>query len=235
MISLAVFGAYVDDLCPLTLDHSFMMDLLNNRLGAVRKDLSAYRQAEAKGDRASIQSFANRSPIWMKTAIFDGAVMGADLLHQSEGLGDDDLDSNYKITSKIMILLSDGEDTGSTISLDEAVSVAQEFGVKIYSIAIHGQPTQRDIAGLFMSRQTKPFDDSALKTLASETGGKFFEATNPQALAAVMTEIDRLEKTKISREISTDYAPWHQPWLLAGFFCWFIFLVLQHTIYRELP
>jgi Ca-activated chloride channel family protein len=235
MISLAVFGAYVDDLCPLTLDHDFVMDLLDNKLGAVRKDLSAYRKAEAKGDRQAVESFGKRSPIWLKTAIFDGAVMGSDLLHQSEGLGSSELDGNYKISSKIMILLSDGEDTGSTISLEEAVSVAKEFGIKIYTIAIHGQATQRDIAGLFRIGGKQAFDDTALKTLAKSSGGQFFEASNPEALASVMAEIDRLEKSKISREISTDFAPWHQPWLLTGLVFWLLSLLLQHSLYRELP
>ena len=234
MISLTVFGSYVDDLCPLTLDHDFLLDLMKNKLDNVRKDIQAMMQAQQKQDRAYLEALQQRSPIWGSTALFEGVALGADILNQakkshSEGHND------YKLKSNILVVLTDGEDNANSVTLQEAIDVAKEFGVKIYSIAIHGHPTKRDIAGLFLAQVAKPYDDSPLQQMAEATGGQFFRATNPDSLTQIMQAIDKLEKSEISKQVSTDYAPWHRPWLLWGliFCCCSIFL--RHSIYRELP
>ena len=231
MLSLVVFGTYVDDLCPLTLDHDFMMDLMTNKINTVRKDIQAAQQAQQQGNRAYLEALNERGPIWGSTAVYEGVALGADKLQQKQG-GQGD----YKIRSKAIILLTDGEDTAKSISVDDAISVAKEFGIKVYAIAIHGQENiQRDLAGFFIQQAAKKHNDGPLKKIAQETGGRFFQATNPESLVQVMTAIDEMEKSEITHQISTDYAPWHRPWLLAGFFLIMASTILRHTLYRELP
>jgi Ca-activated chloride channel homolog len=234
MISLTVFGSYVDDLCPLTLDHDFLLDLMRDKLNSVRKDIQTAIQAEQRQDRAYLEAMQQRSPIWASTAVYEGVSLGADILHQSAKSNKDGL-QDYHLKSNILIVLTDGEDNANTVTCEEAINVAKEFGVKIYSIAIHGQPTQRDLAGLFLSRVAKPYDDSPLQQMAESTGGKFFRASNPESLAQIMQAIDSLEKSEISKQVSTDYAPWHRPWLLWGLILLLASTFLRHTIYRELP
>ncbi len=230
MISLVAFGSYVDDLCPLTLDHDFLLDLMKNYIDAVQTDI-----VKSNGSRQHIQ---RTNPIWSSTAIYEGIAMGADMLHSSnENLNEAQkkAQGNYAIKSKILILLSDGEDTGSTITLEDAIQVAQEFGVKVYSIAIHGRQLQQGIAGLIFSKGGKDYDDGPMKSIAKETGGKFFEATDPESLLNIYKTIDELERTKISRQVSMDYAPWHRPWVLASFIFFFLHVFFRETLYRELP
>jgi Ca-activated chloride channel family protein len=231
MLSLVVFGSYVDDLCPLTLDHDFMLDLMTNKINTVRKDIQASQQAQQQGNRAYLEALNERGPIWASTAVYEGVALGADKLQQKQS-GED----GYKIRSKAIILLTDGEDTAKSISVDDAISVAKEFGVKVYAIAIHGQENiQRDLAGFFVQQGAKKHDDGPLKKIAKETGGRFFQATNPESLVQVMSAIDELEKSEITHQISTDYAPWHRPWLLLGLTLLISATVFRHTLYRELP
>jgi len=242
LISLVVFGQYVDDLCPLTLDHDFLLDLMENYIDSVQTDIKKTEQEFQKlspsQQRAFSQRFEQRSPIWQSTAIYEGVAMGADMLHnanQNLDVAKDQAQSQYSIKSKILILLSDGEDTGSTITIDDAIEVAKEFGVKVYSIAIHGQALQQSIAGLLLSQGKKDYNDAPMRSLAKETGGRFFEATDPESLLNIYETIDQLERTEISRQVSMDYAAWHHPWVLASFIFFCLHVLLRETQYRELP
>ena len=239
MISLVVFGQYVDDLCPLTLDHDFLLDLMENYVDAIQTDIvKTNKESQRMNQRAANDMLNRRNPIWMRTAIYEGVAMGADMLHSSNQnlkAAKDQTQGNYRIKSKVLILLTDGEDNSSAITLEDAVEVAKEFGVKVYSIAIHGKQLQQGIAGLFFQRGGKAYDDTPMKTLAEETGGRFFQATDPDNLLNIYKTIDELERTEISRQISMDYAPWHRPWVMASFVLFILHVVLRETLYRELP
>ena len=78
-------------------------------------------------------------------------------------------------------------------------------------------------------------DDRALRRIADETGGEFFAATESGGLEKVMRAIDAMEKSEIHQQVSMHHTPWHRPWLLAGGVFFVLALVLQHTLYRELP
>lgn len=239
MISLVVFGKYVDDLCPLTLDHDFVLDMMQNTMISVRSDIQQTEQQAQQMNRGQYhKALERKNPIWNGTAVFEGVALGADILKQSEAsieAADLKGDSNYHIKSKILIVLTDGDDNSSTISAEEAANVAKEFGVKIYSIAVHGKPVQRDILGFFVTQNQQRYDDTPLKNLAKETGGKFFQATNPDSLRKIYQEIDRLEKSEISKQVTMEYSPTHRPWLMAGLILLSLALIFQHSLYRVLP
>lgn len=233
MISLVVFGDYVDDLCPLTLDHDFLLDLMENFIDSVQTDITKTNEEYQRTGRQP-----THAPIWGSTSIYEGIAMGADMLHspnQQLDAAKENAQSSYSIKSKILILLSDGEDTSSSITLEDSIEVAKEFGVKVYAIAIHGKELQQNIRGLIFKRGAREYDDSPMKKLAKETGGRFFKATDPDSLLKIYQTIDELETTEISRQISMDFAPWHRPWVLACFICFLLNKVLKETVYRELP
>jgi len=86
--------------------------------------------------------------------------------------------------NRIIVLATDGEEEGEVvIPYDKATELAKNNRIKIYTIGI-GQNGQ--------------FNSLGLKYIASETGGAFFSANNPDALEKVYEEIDRLEKSKIT-------------------------------------
>jgi len=237
MISLVLFGGWVDDISPLTHDHTFLLDLMDDSIEGIRKDVANAQKLQQKGDRNALQRVLDSKPIWQQTAVYEGVALGSDLLKKAED-GIDDAEaaerSSFNIKSKVLIVLTDGDDNASSITAEEAVEVAKEFGVKIYTIAVHGDEVRSDLAGLFRAGSNDK-DDSGLEMMAEETGGRFYKANNPETLGRVLSDIDALERTNFSREVTMDYAPWHVPWLLGALLSFALGLILSHTYYRVLP
>jgi len=91
--------------------------------------------------------------------------------------------------SRVVVLLSDGENTVDTIPVDEAVKLAADAKIRIHAIGLgHGTPTPFGF---------RPLDFAALKLAAEKTGGKFFAAKTDADLGEVYAEIDRLERTEL--------------------------------------
>lgn len=88
-----------------------------------------------------------------------------------------------KAKTKVIILLSDGEHNSGRISPKDAVSIAQERGIKIYTIAVGDD-----------------FDPAVLKEIASQTGGKSYAAVNEDELSEVYEQIDKLESSQIKSQ-----------------------------------
>jgi Ca-activated chloride channel family protein len=91
--------------------------------------------------------------------------------------------------SKIVVLLSDGQENVLEVMPSDAAKVAKDFGVKVYTIgAGSGERT-------FFGVQAMDF--SELEKVAEITGGKFFRAEDKNALTATYEQIDKLEKTEV--------------------------------------
>lgn len=104
--------------------------------------------------------------------------------------------------SRIIILLTDGEDTASSLPPLQAAKLAQQYGIKVYAIGIGragtvGIPVGGFLGGMAMTTK----NDKLLKIIADQTGGSYFEASDTTTLVKVYEKIDQLEKTKAeSRE-----------------------------------
>jgi Ca-activated chloride channel family protein len=96
--------------------------------------------------------------------------------------------------SRVLVLLTDGVNNAGSISPREAALAAKAAGVRIYTIGIGA--TQMQVPGLFGSQTVNPsadLDADMLTTIANETGGRFFRATDGNALADAYRTIDALE------------------------------------------
>ncbi len=121
------------------------------------------------------------------TALYEALYLGSKLFEHS------------KAKRKIVILLTDGLNTVDTVPLDVALSKAKEQGLKIYTIGI-GDDYRRDI----------------LKRIALETDGRFFEASEPQALKQIYSDIDTLERSSFEADKSIYHTPlFRYPLILA--------------------
>lgn len=89
----------------------------------------------------------------------------------------------------LMIVLTDGNDTGSLVPPQRAAELAAERGITIFTVGV-GDPAQVGEA---------PLDEVALQRLAQTTGGRLFLATDQQQLAAVYDELDRLNPVEVER------------------------------------
>lgn len=145
-----------------------------------------------------------------------------------------------KATSKSIILLTDGSNNTGVVAPVTASEVAKEMGVKIYTIGIgtNGNapyPTRTMSGAIEFTPQPVVIDEGTLRTIAEQTGGKYFRATDNKVLSQVFDEIDALEKTQMDvRHFShteDNYIIW--AWLALGLFA--LELVLRYTVLRTIP
>ena len=105
--------------------------------------------------------------------------------------------------SRVMVLLTDGENTRGMLDPRTAAEAAAAVGVKIYTIGVGSEgtapiPIGRGARGL-VRYQTVPvtLDEDLLRDVAATTGGRYFRAGDPEALKSIFAQIDQLEKTPV--------------------------------------
>ncbi len=90
-----------------------------------------------------------------------------------------------------------------------------------------------------MGRMSNPkkleFNEALLKSLASETGGQYFHATDKNALEKIYASINQLEKSKIQITSYNRFTEEYLPWVLIGLGLLFIEAVLRLTIFKKFP
>lgn len=122
------------------------------------------------------------------TSIGEAIALGVERLRES------------RAKSRVMILLTDGSNNAGLTEPMEAARIAHAFGIKIYTIGTgsHGvaQIALQTSDGRTIRQQMQvSIDENTLGAIAALTGGKYFRATDQQALQAIYAEIDRLEKS----------------------------------------
>ncbi len=98
--------------------------------------------------------------------------------------------------SRVLILLTDGENTSGTLSPVDAAKLAALYGVRIYTVGVgsKGEVPFPEDGGIVMTDMQ--IDEDLLRDIAERTGGDYFLATNTQALEGIYGQIDALEKTE---------------------------------------
>lgn len=112
--------------------------------------------------------------------------------------------------SKVIILLTDGQNNAGEIDPVTAADLAVTYGIKIYTIGAGTRgtapyPVQDPIFGRRYSNIQVNIDEEMLSRVAELTGGKYFRATDSEELSAIYSEIDELERSEIEELIYTDY------------------------------
>ncbi len=146
--------------------------------------------------------------------------------------------------TRIVILLTDGENNSGTIDPETALDIAKGYGMRIYTIGVgrDGQAKLPVFRKDLFNRTVKSYQPihskvnvTLLKRLASETGGKFYRATNTGTLERVFNDINKLERSKIDVSQYTKYAELYPPWLQLAFWFYLASIFVQHTILRRGP
>jgi Ca-activated chloride channel homolog len=124
----------------------------------------------------------------------DGTAIGAGLVSALNILRG----SNSR--SRVIVLLTDGQENVHQIEPSEAAKLAKTLGVKVYTVGI-------------IDPRTREVDEGVLKGIAEPTGGEYFPATNPQALSDVYQRINQLAKSTI---VQTHFYRYDElaPWLI---------------------
>ena len=145
---------------------------------------------------------------------------------------------SYEIKSKIIILLTDGEQNAGKRTPQEAAELAKKWSNKIYTIGIGGQESLIRVPTLFGTQviQRGPgVDKKTLTDLARETGGIFRMAEDGDALRAVYSEIDALEKSEIESIRYVDYTERFPPFALAALVLMALEILMRTTYFRRIP
>ena len=118
--------------------------------------------------------------------------------------------------SKIIILLSDGDNTAGNIDPLTAAEIAKAYNIKIYTIAIgkNGKvPFGKDYFGRTRFVENS-LDEKNLKEIAQLTSGKFYRASNENSLKNIFEEIDVLEKSEVKENRFINTVDYYQYYLL---------------------
>ncbi len=108
---------------------------------------------------------------------------------------------NDSIVSKVIILLTDGIDEGSSITPMMAAELAKAKNIRVYTIGVGStgeamSPVSTPF-GIRMEPSIVEIDEETLKKIADKTGGTYFRATDEESLRSIYKEIERLEKRKM--------------------------------------
>ncbi len=119
-----------------------------------------------------------------------------------------------KGSSKIMILLTDGEPSPGDMDPKAASDIAKKFGIKVYTIGI-GSDKDEVFLHPFYGMIAKPkVNASLLQKIARDTGGRFFLAHNARDMRSIYNTIDQLEKTKHEAPLYSRYFDIFVPFVL---------------------
>lgn len=193
--------------------------LPSNRLDVAKEQSVAFIDGRAF-DRIGLVVFAGealtRVPITVDYDVLRAAVrsVGVGELEDGTAIGTAIATAANRLrrapgASKVMVLLTDGENTRGVLDPRTAAEAAAAFGIRIYTIGVGTEgearmPIGRGVQGQ-LRYQTLPvrLDEPLLRDIAQLTGGRYFRATDPEALSRIFGQIDRLEKTPM---VVTRYA-----------------------------
>lgn len=138
------------------------------------------------------------------TAIGDGLALAVEKLNALDNGKD-------AVESRIVILLTDGENNVGELDPLQAAELARAMGIRVYTIGVgsNGEipvPTMDPFTGREFVRWAQvSIDEETLQEVADLTGGKYYRATDTDSLQRIYSEIDKLEKSKVESQHHVDY------------------------------
>ncbi|MBZ0266696.1 VWA domain-containing protein [bacterium] len=178
---------------------SEFLDLIrNDRVGLVVFSGQAFTQCPLTLDYDVLRSMLARVEIGM---IEDGTAIGTAIVNCVNRLRDSEAQS------KVVILLTDGENNAGKIDPDTAAKVAEAMGVRVYTIGVGKEggapiPVDHPVYGKIYARNPDGslvltrIDEESLQRIASMTNAQYFRATDAEALRKIYAQILELERTK---------------------------------------
>ncbi|MDO6719499.1 VWA domain-containing protein [Psychrosphaera sp. 1_MG-2023] len=205
--------------------NDFIERRVGDRLGLILFADTAYVQTPLTYDRATVKQLLNEAVLGLvgeKTAIGDALGLAAKRFNEKG-------ESN-----RILILLTDGQNTAGNIEPLEALEIAKEAGVRVYTIGIGADEMM--VRSIFGTRKVNPsadLDENLLTQIAEQTGGKYFRARDTEELQKIYELLDELEPVEDDPiQLRPQQALFHFPLGLALLlsFLTTLFPLLQHYL-----
>ena len=209
----------------------FINDRVNDRIGLVVYAGESYTKTPVTSDKAVI--IKSLDEINFDGVIQDGTAIGMGLATSVNRLKDS------KAKSKVIILLTDGVNNAGFIDPNTAADLALSFGIKTYTIGLGSNgnalaPIAINPNGTFRFGLTKvEIDEKLLESIAAQTGGIYFRATNNEKLKDIYQEINKLEKTEIEEFKYSNAQEMFRFFVLISFSLVFLEWLLRSTIFKS--
>lgn len=209
---------------------SFIERRLTDRIGIVIFSGESFTQCPLTTDKAVLRSAIENI---RNGLLEDGTSIGDGLSTSIERL------RSIKSKSKVVILLTDGENNGGLIGPVNAKEIAKAFGVKVYTIGVGTEgyapfPIKTDL-GVVIQQQKVSIDEKLLKSIAGETGGKYFRAKDNVGLENIYKEIDGLEKSTIEITKITRYTEKFFPYVMIALGFLLLEIFMRFTVFKKFP
>ena len=208
----------------------FISGRISDRIGLIVFSGESYTSCPLTMDYNILEKFIDEIEVGV---IEDGTAIGNALANGLNRLRES------KAKSKIIILLTDGENNRGEIDPLTAAQAATPFGVKIYTIGVGKEGTApypfKTPFGVRYQQVPVKIDEELLQKVADITGGRYFRATNESKLKEIYSIIDRMEKSKIEVKEYRKYSELYLPYALAALGLVVLEILLTGTRLRRIP
>lgn len=209
----------------------FIQGRENDRVGLVVFSREAFTQCPLTLDYDVLINLLDDVQIGMiqdGTAIGMGIATAVNRLRESQA------------KSKVIILITDGENNAGKIDPITAAELARTFGIKVYTVGVGRGglvpfPVNDPLFGKRYVQAQVDIDEFSLKRIADLTGGVFFRARDPQSLAEIYTRINELERTELKVREYVNYDELFRLFLLPALFLLGLESLLKNTVLLRIP
>jgi Ca-activated chloride channel family protein len=214
-----------------TVAETFVASRPHDRLGLVIFAGTAVTQCPLTLNHPVLSDLLARVDFGM---VEDGTAIGTGLATALNRLRDS------KAKSKVVILLTDGDNNRGSIDPITAAELARALGVRVYTIGvgtsgIAPMPVDDPVFGLRYDRVPVRIDEATLKAIAQRTGGRYFRAKDAAGLVSTYKQIDQMEKSDVT---SAAYSEWRDrgPDLVAiALLLFAVGFALSLTLWARIP
>lgn len=202
----------------------------NDRIGLVIFGGESFTQCPLTIDHDVVETMIGE----VKSGLLeDGTAIGMGLATAVSRLKDS------KARSRVIILLTDGVNNTGSIDPLTAAGIAQSFQVRVYTVGVGTQgvapyPVQTPF-GVQYQNMPVEIDEESLKKIATETGGKYFRATDTESLQHIYQEIDQMEKAKIEVMEFRQHSEIFYTTAFPGTVLLLLEALLSQTLFRKIP
>ena len=201
-----------------------------DRMGLVVFAGEAFTQCPLTTDRAVLLNLfkdIKSGLIEDGTAIGNGLATGVSRLKDSEAV------------SRVVILLTDGENNRGEVAPMTAAEIAKTFGIRVYTVGVGSIGTApypvQTAFGIELRDMEVKIDEDLLMEMAQVTGGRYFRATSNKKLEEIYKEIDALEKSKIDVQQYSRKSEEFLSFAILGVLFLIVGIFLRTTIFRNIP
>lgn len=222
----------------------------SNRMEVAKQQAASFVQGRS-ADRIGVVAFAGEAltqvPITVDYPVLERAIaeLRIGMLEDGTAIGTGLATSVNRLReapgkSKVILLLTDGENNRGTVDPRTAAAAAAALGIRVYTIGVGTEgeapiPTGRGLSGFRYEVLPVRIDEPLLRDIAATTGGRYFRAQDTEALNRIFRQIDGLEKTPIQVTRYVKYDEIAKPLVLLGLLSLGLELLLSATLVVRVP